>query len=347
MATDELPILSFFSGAGGLDLGFRQERFRVILALDNASAAVRTYNFNSKRKIAQTADLSNLPVKRLVAMIESTGAVPRGVIGGPPCQGFSRGNARSDPNDPRNVLPFKYAQILKALNTRYGIDFFVLENVMGLMTPKHLQRFEAILAAFGEAGFIVFHHTLNANTFGVPQNRPRLFIVGLNADKHKDATFTFPAGSEPEATVESAIHGLPKPAFFSRDISASDIPCHPNHWTMVPKSEKFTKSSSKSDGRSFRRLAWNEESPTVAYGNREIHVHPNGSRRLTVFEAMLLQGFPRTYRLIGNFSEQVTQISNAVPPPVARALAREIRLLLTTKRRQKTAIQAKQTGARP
>ena len=160
MVRDQLPILSFFCGAGGLDFGFRQEHFRVVLALDNASAAVRTYNFNSKRRIASLADLSALSVRRLVSMIESAGTCPRGIIGGPPCQGFSRGNARSNPNDPRNVLPFRYAEMLAALNSKYHLDFFVLENVMGLVTPKHVKRFKAILAAFDDAGFkVVFPDT--------------------------------------------------------------------------------------------------------------------------------------------------------------------------------------------
>jgi DNA (cytosine-5)-methyltransferase 1 len=347
MARDELAILSFFCGAGGLDYGFRQEHFRVVLALDNASAAVRTYNFNCKRRTARLADLSDLSFRQLVSMIEAAGIQPMGVIGGPPCQGFSRGNARSNPNDPRNVLPFRYAEMLGALNSKYRLDFFVLENVMGLVTPKHVKRFNAIVAAFADAGFNVFHHTLNAKAFGVPQDRRRLFIVGLNADTYPEVAFSFPVGCEAETTVRNAIHGLPKPVFFSRDITARDIPWHPNHWTMVPKSQKFKKPTRKSDGRSFRRRAWDEQSPTVAYGNREIHIHPSGRRRLTVFEAMLLQGFPKTYRLIGNFSEQVTQVSNAVPPPVARALANEIRLLLITKQRRKPDRKANQTGVRP
>ena len=149
---------------------------------------------------------------------------------------------------------------------------------MGLVTPKHVKRFNAILAAFDDAGFNVFHHTLNANSFGVPQHRPRLFIVGLNAGKYPKVEFSFPVGREAETTVRTAIHGLPRPVFFSRDITSRDIPCHPNHWTMVPKSPKFAKPARKSDARSSRRLAWDEESPTVAYGNREIHIHPNGGR---------------------------------------------------------------------
>ena len=78
-------------------------------------------------------------------------------------------------------------------------------------------------------------------------------------------------------------------------------------------------------GRSFRRLKWDQPSPTVAYGHREIHVHPSGRRRLSIYEAMLLQGFPDEFVLEGNLSAQVEQVSNAVPPPLARSLATAIK----------------------
>jgi DNA (cytosine-5)-methyltransferase 1 len=68
----------------------------------------------------------------------------------------------------------------------------------------------------------------------------------------------------------------------------------------------------------------------VAYGNREVHVHPTGTRRLSVFEAMLLQSFPKTYELRGTLSEQIMQISDAVPPPLAAAVARAIRNTIYT-----------------
>ena len=76
------------------------------------------------------------------------------------------------------------------------------------------------------------------------------------------------------------------------------------------------------------RLSWDKPSRTVAYGNREIHVHPSGLRRISIYEAMLLQGFPENFELKGNFSEQVTQISNAVPPPVSLAIAKSIKTFL-------------------
>jgi DNA (cytosine-5)-methyltransferase 1 len=330
MPSQALPILSLFCGAGGLDYGFRQAKFKTVFACDNFEPAVQTYNFNAKRKIAQIADLSVIDPKDLLKRIQDCASEERpvGLIGGPPCQGFSRGNASADPNDSRNLLPFRFADVLAALNAKYRLKFFVFENVMGLQNPKHYVRFRAIQQSFHDAGFKLFQQDLDAQDFGVPQIRRRLFVVGLNARIFPRTEFVFPKGGTKRCTVRDAIHGLPKAAFFERGTTARDIGFHPNHWTMRPKSPKLSQIDPQSDGRSFRRLEWDSVSPTVAYGNREIHVHPDGGRRLTVLEAMLLQGFPRTYRMIGNLSQQVTQVSNAVPPPVAAAIARSIRALL-------------------
>jgi DNA (cytosine-5)-methyltransferase 1 len=326
MPERSIPILSLFSGAGGLDYGFSKENFKVILACDNFEAAVESYNLNSKRKVAQKIDLSVVnpdAFYRLVDKVSSKFA-PEGIIGGPPCQGFSRANVQSNPNDPRNLLPFRYAEILYALNKRYNLKFFVFENVMGLTTSKHATHFEAILKAFRRAGFYIFLQTLNAQDFGVPQLRRRLFLVGLNRSIYSKEDFAFPSGHVRKTTVRETIQGLPEPVYFQRGLQPSNFAYHPNHWTMMPKSVKFL-SMSTTSGRSFRRIEWDEVSPTVAYGNREIHVHPDGGRRLSVLEAMLLQGFPSTYVLAGTLSQQITQVSNAVPPPLARALAREVR----------------------
>jgi DNA (cytosine-5)-methyltransferase 1 len=348
MADEGLQILSFFCGAGGLDWGFRHERFHVILALDHFPPAINSYNFNAKRRTARLADLSTLSIGGLVRMMSECdpGVEPCGVVGGPPCQGFSRGNARANPKDPRNLLPFRYAELLAALNERKPLDFFVFENVLGLANPRHARKFKSIKKRFEEAGFTIFCEELNANRFGVPQNRPRLFVVGLNSRLYPESTFRFPAGESTGATVSGAIAGLPRPAYFVRGLTPSRIPHHPNHWTMMPKSPKLLGTVPASDGRSFRRLAWHDESPTIAYGNREIHVHPDGGRRLSVHEAMLLQGFPATYRLMGNFSEQISQVSNAVPPPVARALARAVKSIVLARRRGASPRAARRHGVR-
>ena len=92
---------------------------------------------------------------------------------------------------------------------------------------------------------------------------------------------------------------------------------------MYPRSRKFTDGTlikKPRQGRSFRVLDWDKPSLAVAYGNREIHVHPEAHRRLSVYEAMLLQGLPESYELLGTLSDQFRQISDAVPPQIAKAL---------------------------
>jgi DNA (cytosine-5)-methyltransferase 1 len=130
-------------------------------------------------------------------------------------------------------------------------------------------------------------------------------------------------------TVREAIGGLQAPVYFRHNLKPEDIPVHPNHWTMQPKSPRFENPEAETgDGRSFKRLSWDTNSPTIAFGHREIHVHPDGRRRLSIYEALLLQGFPKSFVLEGNLSEQVEQVSNAVPPPLARSVALAVKRAL-------------------
>ena len=317
-----------------MDLGFMRQGFVPIIAIDNDLIARDTYSRNHGPGIAQPGDLSKLSGRDIVDLIEqlAPGTRPRGVIGGPPCQSFSLSNVHNKPEDPKHLLPLHYAEILKTLNKKYHLDFFVFENVVGLKSKKHEEHYGRILRALEDAGFTIFEEELNASWFGVPQSRRRIFVVGISREFYPRIKFDFPTGrEEPVLTVRDAIEGLPEPAYFSRNLRREDIPFHPNHWTMNPRSPKFItgseneQSSSKKNGRSFRRLNWDKPSWTVAYGHREIHVHPNGRRRLSIFEAMRLQGFPDDYELLGNLTQQVTQVSDAVPPPLARAIAQAIR----------------------
>jgi DNA (cytosine-5)-methyltransferase 1 len=333
MNPKSIPVVSLFSGCGAMDLGFEQHGFTPILAIDKDQAAVDTYNHNRKANVALRGDLSLLSGSDIITMLEkrSPGLRPRGVIGGPPCQSFSLSNVHKVARDPRNLLPFHYAEIVKAINQKYFIDFFVFENVTGLRSRRHKDHFQKIRQSLEEAGFTLFEEVLDARWFGVPQSRRRIFIVGINKSLYAYIDFAFPTeSSEKTRTVRHAIAGLPQPAFFSRDLLSQDIPFHPNHWTMNPKSKKFTskKNNGKNIGRSFRQLQWEKPSLTIAYGHREIYIHPSGRRRLSILESMRLQAVPDTYELKGNFTEQVTQISDAVPPPLASAVAQKLRVAI-------------------
>lgn len=332
-----LPIISLFSGAGGLDLGFEHEGFQPIIAYDNKSAAVATYNYNRGGEIAREADLAQLTGDNIIDDIVELDPVrlPRGIIGGPPCQYFSNGNRTPrQEDDPRRTLPINYTSILRRLNEAFTLDFFVFENVPGLIGTAHRNDFEQLITLFEGAGFCVFWNVLDAYEFGVPQHRKRVFIVGWNQDLYQGGGYEFPAGNSCDLTVRDTIYGLKEPQYYEQGLNPDNFPEHPNHWTPRPISDKFRTPPPKNlkrYTRSFRRLSWDKPSYTVAYGHNEIHVHPEGHRRLSLYEAMLLQGFPKGrdgYQLVGKLSEQVTLISDAVPPLLAAALARSVRLFM-------------------
>lgn len=319
-------IVSLFSGAGGLDLGFEQAGFAVALALDRSEAAVRSHRKNFPRARAHVADLVALQpqgvVARARACIEPGQRV--GVIGGPPCQGFSRANTNgAQSGDPRNRLPALYLQIVGALQSVYAVEFIVFENVPGIRDKRHEAIFRELVDGIAALDYRVAEHDLCALDFGVPQNRHRVVLSGLRGGP-ADRLAVSPAPKGPK-TVRDAIAGLAAPAYYRKGLRPEDTPVHPNHWTLRPRSSRFGRpDDGKADGRSFKRLSWDAASPTVAYGHREIHVHPDGHRRLSIHEALLLQGFPNRFVLEGHLSDQVEQVSNAVPPPLARGIARAI-----------------------
>ena len=334
MINSKTTAIGLFAGAGGLDLGFRMAGIRTVAAFDVSTAAVDTYNRNAKGRVASVLDLAKSKPAALVEHVKQTicGAErPKILLGGPPCQGFSRGNASADPKDIRNLLPYRYIDALAAFDGWAGIDAFVFENVPGLRSPRHLPRFKRIRNRLAKIGFDVFDANVNSLRFGVPQSRLRLFIVGFNK-RLRVGGFVIPSGNvrfdASPTTVRDAIGALPEPVFRCNGMKPCDIPFHQNHWTSQPVSSKFGEQRFNT-GRSFRQLDWDQPSKTVAYGNREIHIHPNGTRRLSILEAMLLQGFPMSFVLCGTFSEQVTQVSNAVPPPVAQAIARAVSVHLS------------------
>lgn len=324
-------LLSLFCGAGGLDLGFEQAGFDVGLALDRKDDSVRSYNLNRKIPAAKIKDLAGITVKEIDDLYGST-FHPTGVIGGPPCQSFSQANVNQRVDDVRTVLPQTFADLVAKLHARRPMDFFVMENVVGLTLKKHIATLESVEARLNTAGFRTARLMLNAKDYKTPQNRPRLFLVGVNKKRFPtlDPAKLIPPTS-PTPTVRQTIGKLDAPTHFARGVDMSANRVHVNHWCMAPKSPKFHQEGGVKPGvkgRSFKMLEWDAPSIAVAYGHREVNVHPSGLRRLSVYEAMLLQGFPETYRLHGTLSSQIDQVSEAVPPTLAYAVARTLKTAL-------------------
>lgn len=328
--SEALPmVVSLFSGAGGLDWGFHYHGFKIPLAIDVSAAAIKTHKRNFKNTHSIVADLIQLgPTGVLAQVVERIPEGGRiGIIGGPPCQGFSRANINSQADDPRNKLPSLYLDIVQALKQRYTVEFVVFENVLGIRDKKHSATYKKVIDRLGKLGFTVTEKELCALDFGVPQKRRRIILSAMRAGQ--GYSIVKPNKRRGLSTVRETIGELAEPIFFQRNLDPSCFPHHPNHWTMQPKSPRFKiPKSNQSGGRSFRKLAWDEPSPTIAFGHREIHIHPSGCRRLSIYEAMLLQGFPKSFVLEGSLSAQVEQVSNAVPPPLARSIAAAVKRAL-------------------
>ncbi|HEV2618664.1 MAG TPA: DNA cytosine methyltransferase [Acidobacteriaceae bacterium] len=323
-------VVSLFCGAGGLDLGFMQEGFKIRAAFDISPAAIRTHRRNFAGAAGHVADLVALgPAGVQRRILETIPPGTRiGIIGGPPCQGFSRANVNASSSDPRNELPNLYLKIIRRLQQSHSVEFVVFENVLGIRDAKHAEKYKALVRGLRRLNLHVAEQTLCALDFGVPQLRKRIVLAAMA--KGAALPDLQPRRRPGLKSVREAIGGLEEPAFFVKDIDREAIPEHPNHWTMNPRSARFRGHKAGRPARSFKQLSWDRPSPTIAFGNREIHVHPNGRRRLSIFEAMLLQGFPRTFVLEGNLSEQVQQVSNAVPPPLARSIASAFRRALAS-----------------
>lgn len=323
------PVLSLFSGAGGLDLGFKHAGFRLGLAVDIDPAAAETYRWNHQDTHVELLDIAQSDPDDLVDLWISVNGDegPAGIIGGPPCQAFSVSNVHQKRRDPRHEFLVNYAKVIKAFTARLGLDFFVFENVLGLMQERHKERYLHFKRLCQEAGYNIREKIVDAGRFGIPQNRKRIIVIGTNRERYPGLVLDPPGGNKHPIPVRAALEGLPEPAFCQRHLDPAKVPHHPNHVAMVPRSEKFTNGMLQPGdhrGRSFRVLRWDRPSYTVAYGHREVHIHPGMHRRLSIYEAMLLQGFPHSYELKGTFSQQVQLISDALPPPLGEGVATAI-----------------------
>ncbi len=156
-----MNLVSLFSGAGGLDLGFERAGFNVVAANEYDKTIWETYEKNHKTKLIK-GDICGIPSDMFPDC--------DGIIGGPPCQSWSEAGSLKGINDPRGQLFYQYIRILK---DKYP-KFFLAENVKGMMAKRHNDAVENIVSQFEEAGYDVFIHLLNASDYGVPQDRKRV-----------------------------------------------------------------------------------------------------------------------------------------------------------------------------
>lgn len=306
-------VVSLFSGAGGLDLGFKQSGFEVVWANDIDQYAVDTYRLNIGDH-AVCADIADIPISDIPDCDV--------LIGGFPCQGFSVANTKRALDDERNQLYKQYLRMLKAKKPKV----FIAENVKGILSIGGGEVIKRIVSDFSKAGYRVTYKLLNAADFGVPQTRQRVIIAGVRSDL--DVEFRFPeatCASSPEEgkcawlTVGEALRGIPDPD----GPEAGDVP------NNVYSSYKLLMNGYLGK----RPIDPDKPAPTVtARGDRKGGVvvlpHPSGERRMTVRELARVQDFPLDFEFVGSRTDCYRQVGNAVPVGLAKAVASSVRHVL-------------------
>jgi DNA (cytosine-5)-methyltransferase 1 len=214
-------VLDIFCGAGGLSLGFLFEGFDIVYSSDNNLRAIETIAFNHKKihssrgeenyHYTETEDINNLNARKVRKIFRDRGYRVQGIIGGPPCQGFSIANKKTRTIDnPNNSLFRQYLRLIEDLNP----DFIVFENVVGFLSMANGKLKEEILTTLDESGYIADSNVLSASWYGVPQIRQRVFIIGVKRNKLKKEykkKIVFPSKtSDRPVTVNEAFSGLPK-----------------------------------------------------------------------------------------------------------------------------------------
>lgn len=196
-------IIDLFAGCGGMSLGFELAGFKTLLAIEKDDWASETYKFNHNEVNLLTIDITKIENPK-----ETLNSEVDGIIGGPPCQGFSLSGGR-DPKDPRNSLFMDYMRYVKAFMPK----FFVMENVLGILSAKTKKKEyvkDLITGVANDIGYNVATMTLNAADYGVPQSRIRVFFIGIRSDFTFDSQKLIPKiNVYPPITIKQALSDLP------------------------------------------------------------------------------------------------------------------------------------------
>lgn len=368
-----MNVIDLFAGCGGLSLGFEMAGFKIPVAIEKDEWASETYKKNHPKTKVITQDITKI--------VELSDVLPRkntrvdGIIGGPPCQGFSLSGNR-DKNDPRNSLFMEFVRFVAFFKPK----FFVMENVTGIlsMKTKNNKRVKDLIEEeFSSVGYNLEVFTLNAAEFGVPQSRVRVFFIGLRNDIPYDKDKIKPKGflfSDNQISIEDAIMDLPQlKAGEGTDVMpySSQATTDYQIWARQDSNEIYNHVTMKHTKRLIERFEQikygqsvadvsrehqqrkrgeadkisdrvysqnnmrpypDKPSPTIPASFQSNFVHPYLNRNYTAREGARLQSFPDTYIFCGKRTtmsweknlSQYQQIGNAVPPLLAKAIAKSI-----------------------
>ena len=339
-------VIDLFCGCGGLSYGFIEAGFDVLLGIDNWKDAISTFENTHKNAKGIVVDLfketpNEISKQTSIKDIDV-------IIGGPPCQGFSIAGKRII-DDERNQLYKSFVSFVKYHQPKV----FLMENVPNIVSMGKGVVKDSIIEDFVKLGYTVVYKVLLASDYGVPQNRRRAFFVGTN--NNKEFIFPEPTTKNP-ISAKDAISDLseksltdgtkyktePKSEYQklirekSKGIYNHEITLHSEQTTsiisLVPDGGNYKNLPEELRKTRNVNIAWtrlNSEKPsfTIDTGHRH-HFHYKYNRVPTVRESARIQSFPDTFIFLGSKTSQYKQVGNAVPPILAKVLAKEIKKYL-------------------
>ena len=330
--SDKPKLISLFSGCGGLDLGFEKAGFEKVWANDFDADAQAVYSLN-------LGDIDGRDI-RTVGEKE----IPQGDIltAGFPCQPFSSAGSRKGVYDSRGML---YKECLRIIQDKMP-KVIVFENVRGLLSTKYIDGRNLAdvivedLSAMNEVGYNVVHKLLNASDYGVPQNRQRVFFVGVRKDL--GVNFIFPPKQKKEHltlrhildipnTVKNQVDwGLSPQAlemikYIPEGGSWKDVP----YEKLAPRFQRIRDNMKKYRSPNFyRRFSRDEINGTITASAQPENcgiIHPIENRRYTIREVARIQSFPDDFLFIDDSPKNIVAmykvIGNAVPVSLAQSVA--------------------------
>lgn len=352
----KLTVLDLFCGCGGISCGYSLAGFEIIGGIDFNQDAVNTFKLNFKKAIVHCADITTITEQTIIEDYNGVDVI----VGGPPCQGFSSANRwQKELEDPRNKLFFEYLRFVRILKPKV----LMIENVRGILTRDNGYAKERIATLLNEMGYSVKMDVLDASDYGVPQNRHRAIIVGINKD-FRAIEFDFELlEKRPKVTVLDAIGELyqfessnpekkhldesptsPFREFLRRPDSIvldheviypadkvqkriSYVPQGGN-WQDVP-ADMWPTNRSNRHSSAYKRLKEDDQSCTIDTGNAHSnYFHPLYNRIPSIRESARLQSFPDSFEFVGTRGSKYKQVGNAVPPLLAKAIAEQIKNIL-------------------
>ena len=321
-----MNIISLFSGAGGLDLGFKKAGFKTIWANEYDKEIWETFENNFPDTTLDKRSISKIPSDEIPETL--------GLIGGPPCQSWSEAGKSRGIKDDRGQLFFEFIRVLRDKKPL----FFLAENVSGMLANRHSEALENIKNHFIDSGYDLSFKLLNAHDYKVPQDRKRIFFIGFRKDLNM--SFKFPKGFSKKRFLKDVIDDLKDNVLSAKDKNYTN-----ENECKIDNHEYMTGGFSSMFMSRNRVRSWGEPSFTIQAGGRHAPLHPqapkmefvekdkrifvkgseNLYRRLSIRECARIQTFPDSYKFYyNNLSAGYKMVGNAVPPNLSYYLAMSI-----------------------